>query len=341
MPQNDPTTVGGLVIKDIMICENNYYTPYLPYSNICPISGWTEAEVNVAGVNVWDEEWEVYGANGQVRSKNAIPLVEGATYYAKTSIGFTLYFKETPTGSTISTKNVNNETFVVPQGCHYAMMYTGTGYGSTYKNDISINYPSTDHDYHAYEGDTYTADLPQTVYGGWVDLVKGAADSKDTHAIVTYDGTENWGKDSDISSGTIHRFYLQNNDIKKYTDYSDKLLCNKCLATNNYSYVPSIGDFAVTAYSIMSNNDNYVYILSKTIDTVAGIKAWLAEEPLQLWYPKATPTDINIQGQTVPTLYGRNNVWSEQGDVDVTYKADIQLYIDKKTNELAVAIAAL
>lgn len=321
-------TYNNVLIKPLLFEGVSLPNSWTSWENICPIYGHDSVGANVSGVNVWDEEWRngYYDAttgifapyNSQIANTNPIS-VKPNTSYAIVPRGTTIRFVYLDANKdVISVSNASNS-ITTPSNCYYINFNMFTAYGGTYKNDISINYPSTDTAYHAYEGDTYTANLSQTVYGGWVDLVKGAADSKDTHALVTYDGTENWGKDSDISSGAIHRFYLRNDDIKKYTDYSDKLLCNKCLATNNYSYAPSIGDFAVTAYSITSNNDNYVYILSKTIDTVEGIKAWLAEEPLQLWYPKATPTGINIQGQTITTLYGRNNVWSEQGDVYVEF----------------------
>ena len=307
-------------------------------------------------------------SGGSYATMNGLTITLGAgTYYAKafvisgsttSSVGLYAYINGSDSSSLLSGERTITLTEETTFGFRFGL-WTDGGTFTNYKVGIVISKtsgitewtpysnicPIYGHDsvgavvsptQDAEDGTTYTADLPQTVYGGWVDLVKGAADSNDTHALVTYDGTENWDKDSDISSGTIHRFYLQNNDIKKYSDYSDKLLCNKCLATNNYSYVPSMGDFAVTAYSIMSNNDNYVYILSKTIDTVAGIKAWLAEEPLQLWYPKATPTDINIQSQTIPTIYGRNNVWSEQGDVELTL---MEVLVDEdqlKTNDLSL-----
>lgn len=38
-----------------------------------------------------------------------------------------------------------------------------------------------------------------------------------------------------------------------------------------------------------------------------------------------TPTEITL-------LKGQNNVWTDCGSVEVTYKADVGLYIDKKLN---------
>lgn len=44
----NPTTVGGLVIKNIQLEEGSTATSYAPYSNICPILGWDEVNVTVA-----------------------------------------------------------------------------------------------------------------------------------------------------------------------------------------------------------------------------------------------------------------------------------------------------
>jgi len=67
------------------------------------------------------------------------------------------------------------------------------------------------------------------------------------------------------------------------------------------------------------------------------------EPPIgQLVYELATPQTYQLtEAQGVELFKGYNNVWSDAGDMSVTYKADIQLYIDKQTNELRVAILAL
>ena len=49
-----------------------------------------------------------------------------------------------------------------------------------------------------------------------------------------------------------------------------------------------------------------------------------------LVYPLATPTTYQLTPQEVTSLLGGNTVWADSGNVEVTYKADIQKYIDKK-----------
>lgn len=54
----------------------------------------------------------------------------------------------------------------------------------------------------------------------------------------------------------------------------------------------------------------------------------------QVVYELATPQTYNLTPTEVDLLLGTNNVWADTGDTEVTYKADIQGYIDKKINAL-------
>lgn len=57
----------------------------------------------------------------------------------------------------------------------------------------------------------------------------------------------------------------------------------------------------------------------------------------QVVYKLAPPITYQLTPQEVKTLKGQNHVWSNAGDVDLTYVADTKLYID---NKIAQAIAA-
>lgn len=144
-----------------------------------PINGWTEANVYRTEKNIWDEEWEVGGyytatglpwaTNDRIRSKNYIPVVPNTIYYiivpngANTGVLFYDGDKNYIVGSNAAKYNT---TFATPTNAAYMKFNTGSNYGATYHNDISINYPSTDHDYHAYQGSSLTLPFGQTVYGG-------------------------------------------------------------------------------------------------------------------------------------------------------------------------------
>jgi hypothetical protein len=136
------------------------------------ISGWESVETVVGGINQWDEEWVYSG--GAVRSANRIPLQPNTTYFfiAPTGSEWANVYCKDADGNTTVLGNPGYP-FTTTSDTVYGTIATGGAYGTTYKNDISINYPSTDHDYHAYVGTTHTTDLGQTVYGGTVDVVSG------------------------------------------------------------------------------------------------------------------------------------------------------------------------
>ena len=144
-----------------------------------PVNGYTEANITRCGVNLWDEEWELGGIstvtgadfpnNNQIRSVNYIKVSPNTTYYNK---GYTLAiigFDENKNFVEFL-GNILVGTFTIPSGVSY-IRFCRTA--TTYNNDISINYPSTDTTYHPYTGNTYTIAFGQTVYGGVLDVSSG------------------------------------------------------------------------------------------------------------------------------------------------------------------------
>lgn len=175
-------------------------TSYSPYSNICPISGWTGAEVMRTGVNVCDEVFELgaivngnnYSSNNNLRTKNYIPVVGGQTFYSTCPSDIILFqYDKDKTlilqGNTPFITVSSGASFVVTAGTRFIRFYIQPAYGTTYNHDISINYPSSDHDYHAYNGNTYTIPFTTTVYGGTVDIANGELTVTDAN-IVSYNG---------------------------------------------------------------------------------------------------------------------------------------------------------
>ena len=146
----------------VQLEEGSSATAWTPYSNICPISGWAGVQVQRTGVNVWDEEWEfggIYTSTGQnspstttIRSKNYIEILPSTEYYAKTSstLGLRYYDKDKQ-----YIRNVNGASgaFTTLDNARYLRFIVDNT--TTYNHDVSINYPATDHDYHAYTGNLY------------------------------------------------------------------------------------------------------------------------------------------------------------------------------------------
>jgi hypothetical protein len=59
---------------------------------------------------------------------------------------------------------------------------------------------------------------------------------------------------------------------------------------------------------------------------------------VQLVYELATPVTYQLTPTEIETLLGANNIWSDAGNMAVTYPADTKLYIDNKIAELQALI---
>ena len=146
-------------------------------SNVRPITGWTGVDVAHTGVNVWNEQIVSGGidTDGTVNTADSlatrittsfIPVQGGQTYYqkapAEAGSGRVAYYDEDKNvvSVNISSGVPANSTFTVPTGAKYMRITFAAAYGTTYKNDISINYPSTDTSYHAYTGSDIPVPFP-------------------------------------------------------------------------------------------------------------------------------------------------------------------------------------
>ena len=170
------TTFEAAIAK-LMVQTGSSVSAWSPYSNICPISGWTGVTVYDTGVNVWDEETELGSLDTttglptpvttQIRAKNFVPVVGGETYRVVTTDspnGIWMLFydnnkqvitKGLPSVGTTSNnarRVPNGYTVPMPSNCAYVRWYFQIAYGTTYNNDTALNYPSTDTEYHAYNG---------------------------------------------------------------------------------------------------------------------------------------------------------------------------------------------
>lgn len=302
-------------------------------TNIRPIYGRTEVVTSRCGENVWDEEWEVGGINSttggnwnttdRIRSKNYILAKADTSYYFKASANVNLVFYDANKEfiSTLYYYPADNVPFTTPQKCAYIRFALQPVYGTTYNNDISINYPSTDHDYHAYNGTSYTTDLGRTVYGGTLDVVSGVLTV--THEAVDL-GSLTWTYRS-----ANKFFYTSVSGKKTYQSATDYPI----LKTSIYPFEGNIGigadttvDGAIWNRSAQGSTD--IIIKDTAYSDATVFKTAMSGQTL--YYPLATPQTYQLTPQEVALLKGQNNLWCDSGNIDVSYYADIQKYIDKK-----------
>ena len=304
--------------------------------NICPISGWTGCEVDATGYNVWDEEWESGGLSygnsaensSRIRSKNYIVCKPNTTYYfnrgANNGNMWVSFYDRNKVclNPTINGNNIGNSAVTTPDKCYYIRFFLSAQ--TEYQHDVAINYPSTDHDYHPYVGQTIPINWQTeagTVYGCKLDVLSG---------VLTVDKAS--FKVSDVawtrySTEGNYKFYHRPSNIKPGENIR-------------------VGGSISSAYPIVAFNDliNTPNAFSDSANSTGRISVYdseyassTAEEfvagraDVRFVYPLATPIEIQLTPHEVNSLFGQNNIFADTGDSAVEYRADTRLYIEKLT----------
>lgn len=298
-------------------------------SNVRPISGWTAVNTSRNGINQWDEEWEAGYINSttgakassttEFVSKNLIPIRPNTAYYASTA-NYTgakraafydadkNYLGQSNGGWIV----LPNGVFTSPSGAYYMMFYVTA---TSYNNDISINYPSTDTAYHrGADNEQYTTALGQTVYGGKLDVVTG-------ELILTWRSI----------LGSAWTQYNSNNGYKAYrissTPQAKIGSVGKCNMINEYG-----------SFNSGSMSKNIIQLPETSNMAYMALDESISASDIQLIYMLLQPITVQLTAQEVTSLLGVNNVFADAGSVDVTYCADGKMYIDNKIAELQALI---
>lgn len=184
---------------------------------------------------------------------------------------------------------------------------------------IQLELGSTATTYEPYTATTLTATLPQTCYGGYVDLVTG--ELVVTHGLITLDGTESWSGGSVINDRRRFNTPSSNRYNMCYGDSMPQgvVMCDLLRPAGNgknadASELPPL----ITAGTY--NPQFYCGIpLDWGITTVAEWQAWLTSNPVHVVVRHETPITYQLTPQQLSTLAGVNNLWSNAGDVNVAY----------------------
>lgn len=311
-------------------------TTFEPYSNICPITGWTGAKVFRIGKNWCNEDGDLalgfwVTSNGvpsitantsniAFNYKIPIPKGEPLTLSANTSINNFGYCTFQADGTYINRVNNNNTSSVTIASTtfdRYALVWVNrnnTAFSSLnsarewlLSAEIQIEY-GTERSTYINDSATYSVTWTDagTVYGGSLDVTTGVLTL--THGYVTLDGTTNWG----MGTAAAFRYFDASMSALNASSWETNVLSNMFNQQGTYPYVQIGGAKKIrVCYSI---NDT-------SVTTVAQLQALLTQNALQVLYPLATPQTVQLTPTQVTTLLGQNNIWADSGEVEVTYLA--------------------
>lgn len=235
------------------------------------------------------------------------------------------------TYSVISNSNIKTYTITTTTDGWVGLSWRDNTSSSTNWNDSSVTQlekGSASTGIEPYSAERYYPISDNPVYGGTLEVETGVLTV--TRGTVMLNGTESWT----ISGASSGEFYTPCHTLVKKTNYTGSIVCDKLQVTSNaYSDVFFNGQYVVSGYPDTNNaypNQNWIYL--KTTDDVVdanALKTWLASNPVTLVYELVTPQTYQLTPVQVKTLLGYNNIWTDSGTVEVQYRANIGLYIQK------------
>ena len=318
--------------SDIQLESGNQATDYVPYSNICPITPVNTINVTRTGKNLLNKSAYsfvnvnniIWGGSAQGAPDGTFKLKAG-NYVFSVSVSCNGLYVIGESGNIAVKYNSTFIAFTIDEEKAIKLMAYKSGV--TQADILSYNYQlevgSTATAYEAYNGVTKTLNLGGDYYGGEVDALSG--EITENYGKIVFDGSQ---------ANTEFAFYTQNDKNRiAWTPYQtlgkvgSKAFKSDKLATSN-SYVGMPDEWTV------ANSGEFVarcFIgVPNTITSVADWQAYVTSNPITLLYEVATPAIEQASNAIeLNTLLGDNNIFSDAGDVDVTIRADIALYIQK------------
>ncbi len=172
-----------------------------------------------------------------------------------------------------------------------------------------------------YQGDTYSADFGQTVYGGTLDWLTGVLTVD--WAYKALDGTEAMSYNANVNGSGYGRFGIGDivSGILPASSANLNLICSHyktdALPIGNNQTSNAISGYRDTAT---------VYIRDDAYTSTEAYKAYLSAQyaagtPVQIAYKLATPITIQLPPATVTALKGVNTLHTDADSVSVAYTA--------------------
>ncbi len=185
---------------------------------------------------------------------------------------------------------------------------------------------STATSYEPYTGDTYTAALPETVYGGELDWDTGVLTVDRARRNLT--GSENVNAELGWDIG-VYKIQGILGDAVKVSGYKTiaDLLCSH---TGNVLTPDSIANNygGTNNHSVGQGGETVLFIkISAEYDTVSKFTDYLTTQyaagtPVQIRYKLADPYTIQLTPQQIAALRGVNTLYSNSGDTSVSGRTD-------------------
>ena len=158
-----------------------------------------------------------------------------------------------------------------------------------------------------------TTYLTRDIFGGYVDLISGK---------LVVDKVS-------VDLGSLEWVYHSDETPKYFQAYAPNKAWNRNAICSKYPIKETFGASGQSDKTIScSRNSTRVYVVDTSYTDATTFKS--AMNGVQLVYELATPQTYQLTPQQVNTLVGTNNVWSEQGNIELSYHIPITNLLVKR-----------
>ena len=320
-------TANNVLFKPMIRLSTETDPTFEPYTNICPITAYTEGEISVRGKNLFNPNdpdfkagYAISPSTGtvyQTSSRNwntsgYIPVEASTAYRLDTGVSVSsdvVWFDENKqyisgyTSMTTRTAPANARyfRFDYPASATQVMFTKGTEL----------------YDYEPYTSTTHTTTFPSAIYRGSEDVVNGEVTSDTVYEEFDGTATVAFGR-----SGQSNWYY---------TITSSVTLSSAALPiSNKYVGASVLNDNNALGIYKLANGSIRIRVGGTQPSDTSGFLAELANTPLQV-VSQTEPTTSSVTPTNLPikSLSGYNHIESTTGDMEVEYIAqDYQPIVD-------------
>lgn len=322
--------------------------------NVRPISGRTGATILHAGVNLFNKTTATLGkcinGSGGITNRSGTDAFYSDFIPIYAEVG--MRFRHTAPGVSGKTMRIvlydRNKNWIRGEAtpsaggntCAITIKQTDVDAGAAYLRISAYSAGVYDYamctvgddvaqEYSPYVGTVYPVTFPSeagTVYGGALNVTTGLLTVDRVSAVFDGSDDENWTVAANNS-----RKYIAVADIDTGTPDTEILNGLQSNMFKAWSY--SGGPASATANTpVITGRYNIaqINVFYNGYNTVENWKAYLSSNNLQVVYPLAVPITYQLTPQEVNAYIGVNTIWSDCGEVSVTYRAD-PIYITAAT----------
>lgn len=285
--------------------------------NIRPISGRSSVTVIRSGKNLYDDSTLYHGAYyqstgaltpGETYRTVIIDYLPAGSYTFSTDLPDAYLLRRWIDGvnTTISSKR-NIYTFTIDKGGFFMLSFRANDSAViTDPVHVQMKIGSTVTDYESPDIISASVQLGRDVYGGTLDVTTGKL--RITFAYALLNDPDKWVE----YSGSVAKY--------QYTErYTDRKLGSRTVMACSAFPVFETGIPLSIGWLNSFNSTNIGIVDTNSVLSLSDLKTLAGNNSIEIVYELAEAVEIDLTPQQITTLIGDNNIWSDSGNVDVTY----------------------